>query len=58
MVAGDIPGLTQTASMAIYDAVAANDPSRAGWLSVWVALVSILAVVVAQKTMPTRGPRH
>ncbi len=28
MVAGDIPGLTQTASMAIYDAVAANDPSQ------------------------------
>ena len=25
MVAGDIPGLTQTASLAIYDAVKAND---------------------------------
>jgi molybdate transport system permease protein len=55
MVAGDIPGLTQTASMAIYDAVAANNPVRAGWLSLWVALASMVAVVIAQKTMPSRG---
>jgi molybdate transport system permease protein len=55
MVAGNIPGLTQTASMAIYDAVAANDPVRAGQLSLWVALASMAAVVVAQNTMPTRG---
>jgi molybdate transport system permease protein len=55
MVAGDIPGLTQTASMAIYDAVNANDPASAGRLSLGVALVAMLAVVVAQKTMPSRG---
>lgn len=58
MVAGDIPGLTQTASMAIYDAVAANDPSRAGRLSLWVAIASMIAVVVAQKTLPSRGMGH
>jgi molybdate transport system permease protein len=58
MVAGDIPGLTQTASLAIYDAVEANDPATAGRLSLWVALASIAAVVVAQKTMPARGPRR
>ena len=28
MVAGDIPGLTQTAALAIYDAVQVNDPRR------------------------------
>ena len=55
MVAGDIPGLTQTASMAIYDAVAANDPARAGRLSLWVAAASMIAVIVAQKTLPSRG---
>jgi molybdate transport system permease protein len=55
MVAGDIPGLTQTASMAIYDAVSANDPASAGRLSLWVALASMIAVVVAQKTLPSRG---
>ena len=47
MVAGDIPGLTQTASMAIYDAVNANEPARAGRLALGVALASMLAVVRA-----------
>ncbi len=56
MVAGDIPGLTQTASMAIFDAVNANKPARAGGLSLGIALASMLAVLVAQKTMPARGP--
>ena len=55
MVAGDIPGLTQTASMAIYDAVNENDSARAGRFSLLVALVSMVAVVVAQKTIPPRG---
>jgi molybdate transport system permease protein len=55
MVAGNIPGLTQTASLAIFDAVAANDPARAGELSLLVALASICAVLVAQKTLPGRG---
>jgi molybdate transport system permease protein len=55
MVAGDIPGLTQTASMAIYDAVNANDSARAGRFSLLVGLASMVAVVVAQKTIPSRG---
>ena len=55
MVAGNIPGLTQTASLAIFDAVAANEPRRAGELSLLIALASIGAVLVAQKTMPRRG---
>jgi molybdate transport system permease protein len=55
MVAGDIPGLTQTASMAIYDAVNENDSARAGRLSLLVAFASMVAVVVAQKTIPSRG---
>ena len=33
MVAGNIPGLTQTAALAIYDAVQVNDTHRAGWLT-------------------------
>jgi molybdate transport system permease protein len=55
MVAGDIPGLTQTASMAIYDAVAADRPAEAGRLALWVAVSSIIAVVVAQRSLPARG---
>ena len=55
MVAGDIPGLTQTASLAIYDAVLAEDPARAARLSFLVALASIIAIVLAQRTLPARG---
>ena len=55
MVAGNIPGLTQTASLAIYDAVQVNDASRAGWLTLWISLVSILALLVVQRTLPLRG---
>jgi len=55
MVAGNIPGLTQTASLAIYDAVQVNDGARAGWLTLWISLVSILALLVVQRTLPSRG---
>ena len=55
MVAGDIPGLTQTAALAIYDAVQVNDAARAGWLTLWISLVSVLALVVVQRTLPARG---
>jgi molybdate transport system permease protein len=57
MVAGNIPGLTQTASLAIYDAVVqGNDAARAGRLTLLISGVSILALLVVQRTMP--GRRH
>jgi molybdate transport system permease protein len=56
MVAGDIPGRTQTASLAIYDAVQSGDAATAGRLTLGIALVSILALVVAQRALPGRGP--
>jgi molybdate transport system permease protein len=55
MVAGDIPGATQTAALAIYDAVQVNDTARAGWLTLCVSLVSIVALLVVQRTVPARG---
>jgi molybdate transport system permease protein len=55
MVAGDIPGRTRTASLAIFDAVSADQPARAAGLSALIALASIAAVLVAQRTMPARG---
>jgi molybdate transport system permease protein len=58
MVAGDIPGRTRTASMAIYDAVAVNNPAEAGRLALWVALTSMAATLIAQKSLPTRGLGH
>ena len=55
MVAGNIPGLTQTASLAIYDAVQAGDSARAGWLTLWISLLSISALWLVQRTLPARG---
>ena len=56
MVAGNIPGLTQTAALAIYDAVQVNDAARAGWLTLWISAVSIVALLVVQRTLA--GARH
>ncbi len=52
MVAGDIPNLTQTASMAIYDAVQERENLRAAWYSLLVSVVSVLALVIAQRSQP------
>jgi molybdate transport system permease protein len=57
MVAGDIPGLTQTASMAIFDAVNGGDAVRATFLTGCISIVSILALLVVQKTVPSRRPK-
>jgi molybdate transport system permease protein len=58
MVAGDIPGRTQTAALAIYDAVQVGDNARAGGLTALIAGVSILALLVAQRTAPGRGAQR
>jgi len=55
MVAGSIPGLTQTAALAIYDAVQVDDGARALWLTLWISVVSITALVIVQRTLPSRG---
>jgi molybdate transport system permease protein len=55
MVAGNIPGRTQTASLAIYDAVQSNDPARAGWLALWVSGVSFGALWLVYRSLPARG---
>lgn len=55
MVAGDIPGRTQTASLAIYDAVQVGDSARAGGLALLISLVSIAALMIAQQG--GRSPR-
>jgi molybdate transport system permease protein len=55
MVAGNIPGLTQTAALAIYDAVQVGDAVRAGWLTGLISAIAILALVVVQRAMPAQG---
>src|SRR4051812_45132774 len=55
MVAGNIPGLTQTGSLAIYDAVQAGDAARAGRLTLWMSLVAIAALWLVHRTLPARA---
>jgi molybdate transport system permease protein len=55
MVAGNIPGLTQTAALAIYDAAMSYDNRRALWLTLSVSLVSITALFFVQRALPARG---
>ncbi len=58
MVAGDIPGRTRTASLAIYDAVYVGDTARAGFYAGLIASASIAALIVAQRTTQPRGARR
>jgi len=56
MVAGNIPGRTQTASLAIYDAALAGQWVRANVLATLVGLVAAAAVAVAQGVGASRRP--
>jgi molybdate transport system permease protein len=59
MVAGDIPGLTRTASLAIYDAVQVPDPAHAAMalrLTLGVSAISIASLLFVQWAMPAPGP--
>lgn len=55
MVAGDIPGRTQTAPLALYDAVNAGDAARAWHLAAWIAGVAVGAVLIAQRGLAARA---
>ncbi|HEU5118729.1 MAG TPA: molybdate ABC transporter permease subunit [Isosphaeraceae bacterium] len=50
MVAGDLPGRTRTASLAIYDAVMRNDSYNAGIYTLLISLVSITALWTVQRS--------
>ncbi|GBD09244.1 Molybdenum transport system permease protein ModB [Candidatus Thermoflexus japonica] len=49
MVAGNIPGRTQTLAIAVYDAVQANDLARAGILVAVLSIFGILTLVAVQQ---------
>jgi molybdate transport system permease protein len=49
MVAGDIPGRTQTASLAIYDAVQANQDARAMGMIVVLSAVAVVVLYTVNK---------
>ena len=54
MVAGDIPGKTRTASLAIYDAVYQDDSARALRLTMLISGVAVVALWLVQRTLPRR----
>jgi molybdate transport system permease protein len=56
MVAGNIPGVTQTGALAIYDAVQANRQAEAAGMAAVMAAVAIAALYVATKL--ARGRPH
>lgn len=58
MVAGDIPGLTRTAALAIYDAVQRDDSATALRLTTWISALSILALWVVQRHQGSVGGRR
>ena len=49
MVAGNIPGRTQTLALAIYDAVESGDLTNAGFLSLIVSAIALAAVFVMNR---------
>jgi molybdate transport system permease protein len=60
MVAGNIPGVTQTMSTAIYAAVQANDYDLAGQLAMIIAAISLIFVVLLNwwTAWQTKGVRQ
>ena len=57
MLAGNIPGRTRTASLAIYDAVLADQSRLAGGYSLLVLLTSLVAIALAQRSQLPRSAR-
>ncbi len=55
MVAGNIPGRTQTAALAIYNAAEGGNAARAAWLSGCVSVVAVAALWLVQRSLPARG---
>jgi molybdate transport system permease protein len=58
MVAGSLPGRTQTLSLAIYDAVMAGDDARANALVIVSLLTAIVLLIAAAQLLQRRTPGH
>jgi len=57
MVAGNIPGVTQTASLAIYYANDIRDTRTALILTLWLSSIAIAVLWVVQRALPSKGLR-
>jgi molybdate transport system permease protein len=54
MVAGSIPGKTQTLSIAVYEAVQAGQDDTANLLVIITSLTCIIVLVAANRLVPNR----
>lgn len=57
MVAGSIPGKTQTLSIAVYEAVQAGQDDHANLLVIITSVVCIAVLIAANKLTPNRHPQ-
>jgi molybdate transport system permease protein len=57
MVAGSIPGKTQTLSIAVYEAVQAGQDDSANLLVIITSVVCIAVLIAANKLTPNRNPQ-
>lgn len=54
MIAGNLPGKTQTLSIAVYDAVQAGNDAQALWLTGLISAVCVLVLVSSGRLLQTR----
>jgi molybdate transport system permease protein len=54
MIAGNLPGKTQTLSIAVYDAVQAGEDARALWLTLVISVVCIAVLVISGRMLQAR----
>ena len=54
MIAGNLPGKTQTLSIAVYDAVQAGNDAQALWLTLLISVVCMLVLVVSSRLLQAR----
>ncbi|AMG45669.1 molybdate ABC transporter permease subunit [Achromobacter ruhlandii] len=58
MIAGNLPGRTQTLSVAIYEAVQAGDDATANFLVLVTSITCIVVLLAAGKLVPIRSSRR
>ena len=54
MIAGNLPGKTQTLSIAIYDAVQAGNDAQALWLTLVISAVCVVVLVVSGRMLQAK----
>ncbi|HSV59822.1 MAG TPA: molybdate ABC transporter permease subunit [Variovorax sp.] len=54
MIAGNLPGKTQTLSIAVYEAVQAGDDGRALWLTLIISIVCMVVLVISGRLLQAK----